>query len=61
MATFEQIGRKIDGELEKMRRYIGKELKPATRRKAVEALRKASKGLADAAKELEARVARMKK
>jgi len=61
MATFEQIGRKIDRELGKMRRYIGQELKPATRRKAVEALRKASKGLADAANELEARVARMKK
>ncbi|HJY85331.1 MAG TPA: hypothetical protein VKE24_00705 [Candidatus Acidoferrales bacterium] len=61
MATFEQIGRKIDRELEKMRRYIGQELKPTTRRKAVEALRKASKGLADAANELEARVARMKK
>ncbi len=61
MANFEQVGRKLDAELEKLRRYLRKELKPATKRKAVEALRLASQQLSKAAKELEARVARMRK
>lgn len=61
MANFEQLGRKLDKELEKLHRYIENEVKPATRRKAVQALRKASERLADAAKKLEARVARMVK
>ncbi len=61
MANFEQVGRKLDTELEKLRRYLRKELKPATKRKAVEALRLASQQLSKAAKELEARVARMRK
>ena len=61
MANFEQVGRKLDRELEKLRRYLKKELKPATKRKTVEALRLASKQLSKAAKELEARVARIRK
>ncbi len=60
MANFEQIGRKLDKELERLRRYIQKDVKPVTKRKAVQALQKASKSLAEAAKELEARVARIK-
>jgi hypothetical protein len=60
MANFEQIGRKMDKELEKLRRYLEKDLKPAAKRKAAQTLRKASKQLADAAKELEARVAKIK-
>ncbi len=61
MPTFEELGRKIDRELEKVRHYLQKEVKPATQRKAAEALRKAADRLAEAAKEMEARVARMKK
>jgi hypothetical protein len=61
MANFEQVGRKLDRELEKLRRYLKKELKPVTKRKTVEALRLASKQLSKAAKELEARVARIRK
>ncbi len=60
VANFEEVGRQIDRELKKLRRYLEKEVKPATGRKAVAALRKASERLADAAKELEARVARKK-
>jgi hypothetical protein len=60
VANFEEVGRQIDRELKKLRRYLEKEVKPATGRKAAAALRKASERLADAAKELEARVARMK-
>lgn len=61
VANFEELGRKIDRELSKLRRYLEKEVKPATRRKAGQALRKASEHLAGAAKELEALAARMKK
>ncbi len=61
MANFEQVGRKLDKELEKLRRYLNKELKPATKRKVVEAMELASKQLSKAAKELEARVAKIKK
>ncbi len=61
MPTFEQIGRKIDGELAKLRRYLEKEIEPATRRKVEKALRVASKKLAEAARELDARVEKMKK
>jgi len=60
MANFERIGRNLDKELERLRRYIKKEVKPSARRKAVLALQKASKSLAGAAKQLEARVARIK-
>lgn len=61
MAKFEEVGRRIDRELERLRRYLQKEVKPATQRKAARALRKASEQLADAAKELEALAARLKK
>ncbi len=61
MANFEQVGRKIDKELAKLQRYLKKEVQPAARRKAAKALRKASEGLATAAKELNARVAKMTK
>ncbi|GEM_PF-1388557 len=58
VANFEEVGRRIDQEFRKLRRYLEKEVKPATQRKAIEALRKASRRLADAASELEARVTR---
>jgi hypothetical protein len=61
VAKFEDVGRRIDRELERLRRYLQKEVKPATQRKAVRALRKASEQLAGAAKELEALAARLKK
>ena len=61
MASFEQIGRQIDREIEKLRRYLEKEVTPTARRKAAVALRKAAERLADAAKEIEARAAKMNK
>lgn len=61
MPNFEQVGRKIDEELQKLRKFLETELKPTTERKAIEALRKASKRLAEAADQLEARAARKKK
>ncbi len=61
MASFEDLGRKIDAELERVRQYLEREVKPATQRKAVEALRKASDRLKAAADTLDARIARMEK
>ncbi len=61
MPNFERVGRKIDEELQKLRQFLETELKPTTERKAIEALRKASKRLAAAADQLEARAARKKK
>jgi hypothetical protein len=61
MRTFEQVGRRIDRELKKLRRFFETEVKPATEEKAVKALRMASKRLAEVAEELAARAARKKK
>lgn len=61
MANFEQVGRRLDRELKKLRRYLEDEVKPATARKAAAALRKASAGLSEAARQLEARGAKKKK
>ena len=55
MPNFEQVGRTIDQELEKLRRYIETEVKPTTQRRVVQALRRASRRLAEVARELEAR------
>ncbi len=61
MASFEQVGQRIDRELEKLRRFFETELKPTTERKAIEALRHASRRLAKLAEDLEARAARSQK
>ncbi len=61
MANFEQLGREIDRELERLRQYLEKEVGPASRAKAAKALRKASERLAAAASRLEARAARLRK
>jgi DNA anti-recombination protein RmuC len=50
----EQVGQTIDRELEKLRAYIETELKPTTQRRVLQALRAASKRLAELARELEA-------
>ena len=61
MAKFEEIGRTIDQELEKFRRFFESEVKPTTQRRLVAALRAASASLDKAAKDLEARGARKPK
>lgn len=58
MNSFEEIGRKIDAEVERLRHYIEGEVKPATERKLIEALRTASKRLGELAEKVEARAAR---
>jgi hypothetical protein len=56
----EDVGRKLDRELEKLRRFLETELRPTTERKAVEVLRTASKRLGKLAEEIESRASRAK-
>ena len=56
MTTFEDIGRKLDSEVEKLRSVIEKEVSPATRLKAAKSLRSAAERLARLAADLESKV-----
>jgi len=58
MVNLEDVGRKLDRELEKLRRFFETELRPTTERKAVEVLRTASKRLGKLAEEIESRASR---
>ena len=57
MVDFEDAGRRLDKELEKLRQFLKTELKPTTERKTAEALRRASERLAELAERIEARLA----
>jgi hypothetical protein len=61
VAHFEQIGKRIDKELDKLRVFLQKELKPTTGRKTAAALRQAALRLNKAANEIEGRLAKGKK
>lgn len=61
MASFEEIGRKIDREVERLQRYWDEEMGPKTEHRAAQALRKVSERLAEAAREIEARLERKAK
>ncbi len=61
MSTFEDVGKKIDDEMEKLRVYWTQKMGPQTERQAAAALRKVSERLAKAAEELEARLAAKEK
>ncbi len=61
MANFEDVGRKIDAEMERLRKLWQEEVGPQTERRAASALRKVSEKLASAADEIEARMARREK
>jgi hypothetical protein len=53
MATFEDFGRKLDRELEKLREIAEKKISPATRSKAAKSLRTVSETLARIARDIE--------
>ncbi len=55
MGTLEEIGRKLDREMERLRDLVEKEIKPTTEQKAVSVLRQVSERLAKLAEEIEAR------
>jgi hypothetical protein len=51
--NFEDAGRALDHELEKLRKYFASEVRPQTRQEAAEFLRKAAERLAKLAERLE--------
>jgi hypothetical protein len=55
--TFEDIGRKLDRELERLREVAEREVSPATRRKAANSIRRVSETLARVAADLDSGVA----
>jgi hypothetical protein len=57
MDNFEDIGRRLDEELTRVRKYIETEIAPETERRSAEFLREVSGKLNEAAAKLEARMA----
>ncbi len=53
MSTFEDAGKVIDRELEKLRHFFETDVKPTTQRRAIEALRTASEKLQKLADKLD--------
>jgi len=58
MDNFEEIGRRIDAEMERLRRYVDEEIAPETERRTASFLRDVSGKLDEFAQKLEARMAR---
>ena len=57
MDKFEEIGRKLDEELTRLRRFVEEEVAPETERRTASFLRDVSGKLSEAASKLEARTA----
>jgi len=60
LVNLEDVGRKLDRELEKLRRFVETELRPTTERKAIKVLRAASERLGKLAEEIESRAGHSK-
>jgi hypothetical protein len=57
MDKFEEIGRRLDEELTRLRRYVEDEVAPETERRTAQFLREVSQKLTEAAAKLESRYA----
>ena len=57
MDKFEDIGKRLDEELTRLRKFVEEEVAPETERRTAELLRQATDKLAEATKKLETRVA----
>jgi hypothetical protein len=57
MDKFEEFGKRIDEELQRLRHFLEEEVAPETERRGAVFLREVSDKLGDAAKKLEARQA----
>jgi len=57
MDKLEEIGRRLDEELKRLRRFIEEEVAPDTERRTAQFLREVSQKLNEAASKLESRVA----
>ena len=58
MDKFEEIGKRIDAEMERLRHYVDEEIAPETERRTASFLRDVSGKLDEFAKKLEARMTR---
>jgi len=58
MDKFEEIGKRIDAEMERLRRYVDEEIAPETERRTASFLRDVSGKLGEFAGKLEARMSR---
>jgi hypothetical protein len=56
MDKLEELGRRLDSELTRLRNYIEDEVAPETEKRTAQFLREVSEKLAEASKKLEARV-----
>ena len=56
MPTFEDFGRKLDREIERLRQMAEKKISPATRLRTARSLRRMSEKLAKVAADIEAKV-----
>ena len=57
MDKFEEIGKRLEEELARLRKFVDEEVAPATERRTAQVLREAAEKLSEAARKLEARVA----
>ena len=57
MDKFEELGRRLDEELTRLRKYVEEEVAPETERRTAQFLREVSEKLAEASRKLETRVA----
>jgi hypothetical protein len=57
MDKFEELGRRLDEELTRFRKYVEDEVAPETERRTAQFLREVSEKLAEVSKKLETRVA----
>ncbi len=57
MDKFEEIGRRLDEEITRLRKFVEDEVAPETEKRTAELLRQASEKLAEASRKLEARQA----
>lgn len=55
MDKFEEIGRRVDEEMTRLRRYVEEEVAPETERRTAQFLREVSQKLTEAAAKLESR------
>lgn len=56
MDKFEELGKRLDEELGRLRRWVEDEVAPETEKRSAQFLREVSEKLAEASKKLEARV-----
>lgn len=56
MDKFEELGKRLDEELTRLRKWVEEEVQPETEKRSAQFLREVSEKLAEASKKLESRV-----